>query len=59
MKLDRQTGGHAFSFDAGVCAKCGMFREHYEDNGKPRCAGVKPPQRANELGFVLPRAENE
>ncbi len=39
MALDRRAGGHAFGFDREVCVKCGMTREHFEDNGKPACKG--------------------
>jgi hypothetical protein len=55
MAFDRRAGGHAFSFDAGVCAKCEMTREYYEDNGKPRCTGRRAQssrQRDNESSFV-------
>jgi hypothetical protein len=33
MTFDRTSGGHAFDFSAGVCQRCRMTREHYEDNG--------------------------
>jgi hypothetical protein len=60
MTFNRQAGGHAFDVDRGVCAKCGMSREHYEDNAEPRCIGAKAPQlRANELEFILPVSEIE
>jgi hypothetical protein len=39
MAFDRQAGGHAFDFSREVCLKCGMTREHFEDNGKPACKG--------------------
>jgi len=54
MAFDRRAGNHAFSFDAGVCAKCEMTREYYEDNGKPRCTGraQSSRQRNNESSFV-------
>ena len=49
MVFDRSSGGHAFGVSTGVCAKCSMTREHYEDNGEPRCTGGKAPgQGANE-----------
>ena len=43
MAFDRRAGGHAFDFDREVCVKCGMTREHFEDNGKPQCKG-KPKE---------------
>ena len=47
MAFDRQAGGHAFDFNRGVCEKCGMTREQFEDNGEPRCKGrpSQPPPR--------------
>jgi hypothetical protein len=45
MASDRQSGGHYFDFSTELCVKCGMNREHYEDNGKPRCAGKMPGSR--------------
>ena len=46
MAFDRQAGGHYFDFSTLACVKCGMSREHYQDNGQPRCAGKKPEPRA-------------
>jgi len=58
MGFSLKAGDHAFDFSAGVCAKCGMTREHYEDNGEPRCTGaVQPRGRVNELGFILPEED--
>jgi len=45
MAFNRNAGGHAFDFSTGVCAKCDMTREHYEDNGQPACIGCKPAKR--------------
>jgi hypothetical protein len=45
MTFDRNAGGHAFGFTDDVCAKCGMTRPQFEDNGKPRCTGRKPDKR--------------
>ncbi len=45
MTFDRMSGGHAFDFSAGVCQRCGMTREHYQDNGKPPCTAKKPKTR--------------
>ena len=39
MALDRNAGGHAFDFDRDVCMKCGMTRQHFEDNDEPPCTG--------------------
>jgi hypothetical protein len=36
---DKPENGHIFDFDTDKCKKCGMTREHYEDNGKPACKG--------------------
>lgn len=41
MAFNRQEGGHAFDFDRGVCARCGITRERYEDSGKPKCTGKR------------------
>lgn len=60
MALDRRAGGHAFDFSTMACVRCGMPREHYDDNVEPRCTRVKPSRRqANEPGFVLLESENE
>jgi hypothetical protein len=48
MAFDRQGGGHNFDFSSEACTKCGMSREHYEDNGKPRCKGKPEPSRPKE-----------
>jgi hypothetical protein len=45
MSFDRRAGGHAFDFDAGVCARCGMTREHYQDHAQPPCPGTKIGER--------------
>jgi ribosomal protein L37E len=47
MVFDRRAGGHAFNFSSGVCAKCGMTREHFQDNDKPACKGKPsaPPDK--------------
>ena len=37
MRFDRQAKGHAFDFDRGVCVRCGMTREKYQDSGEPKC----------------------
>jgi hypothetical protein len=42
MVFDRNAKGHAFDFSRGVCVKCGMNREHYQDNGQPQCTGRMP-----------------
>lgn len=39
MPFDRQAGRHAFDLERGVCARCGMSREHFQDNGEPACSG--------------------
>ncbi len=36
--------GHAFDEIRGVCVKCGMAQEQYDDGGKPRCTGQMQPQ---------------
>jgi len=41
MAFDRQADGHEFDFKTGVCAKCGMTREAYEDKGHPPCEPKK------------------
>jgi hypothetical protein len=41
MAFDRQAGGHAFDFDRGVCVKCGMTREAYQDNGFSLCQTMR------------------
>jgi hypothetical protein len=48
MTFDRQSGGHAFDFDRGVCVRCGMTREQYEDSGEPRCKGKQSGHRQVE-----------
>jgi hypothetical protein len=45
MTFDRSSGGHAFDFSAGVCERCGMTREYFQDNGEPRCSGNKSEMR--------------
>jgi hypothetical protein len=45
MTFKRNAGGHAFDFSTGVCAKCDMTREDYQDKGQPACAGQKPAKR--------------
>jgi hypothetical protein len=39
MPFDRKAGGHAFDLERGVCARCGMSREHFQDNDEPACSG--------------------
>jgi hypothetical protein len=48
MAFDRLAGGHRFDFSRGVCQRCGMSREKFEDNGRPRCTG-KPPEEKIRL----------
>ena len=43
MVFNRTAGGHAFDFDRGVCLKCGITRERYEDSGEPRCSKEASP----------------
>jgi hypothetical protein len=45
MAFDRRAGGHSFDFSRDVCAKCGMTRELFEDNGKPPCQGKLEPKK--------------
>jgi hypothetical protein len=45
MPFNRNAGGHSFAFRDDVCAKCGMTRPHFEDNGEPPCPGRKPEAR--------------
>lgn len=45
MAFDRMAGNHRFGFSDGVCVKCGMTREYFEDHGKPACTGQKPEKR--------------
>lgn len=45
VAFNRNAGGHAFDFSAGVCAKCDMTREDYQDKGQPACTGRKPEKR--------------
>jgi hypothetical protein len=52
VAFDRRAGGHAFDFDREVCVKCGMSREHYQDNGKPPCKG-KPSSENAERGIMV------
>jgi len=50
MAFDRRAGGHAFDFNRDVCAKCGMTREQYEDNGNPPCKGKPADADAEKRG---------
>jgi hypothetical protein len=43
-----QLAGHIFDHITGVCAKCGMTRTQYDDNGEPRCPGP-PPEKHERL----------
>jgi hypothetical protein len=45
MAFKRDSGGHAFDFSTGVCAKCDMTREYFQDNKQPPCTGRKPDKR--------------
>lgn len=56
MAFKRDAGGHAFDFSTGVCAKCDMTRENYEDNGEPACTGRKPEKRE---AFRIPDDDGE
>jgi hypothetical protein len=51
MAINRRAGGHAFSFDGEVCAKCGMTTVQFEDTGKPRCPGRPTPLRRLSVRF--------
>jgi len=48
MPFDRRAGGHAFDFHRGVCVKCGMTREYYQDNGEPVCSGRAEASRRRQ-----------
>lgn len=39
QKTSKEENGHTFDFSTEKCTKCGMTKEHYEDNGKPLCKG--------------------
>ena len=41
---EQRQDGHNFSVKGDVCTWCEMSLEHYEDRGRPRCRGVRPPQ---------------
>jgi hypothetical protein len=45
MAFDRMAGGHRFDFSRGVCQRCGMSREKFEDHGRPRCTGKPPDEK--------------
>jgi hypothetical protein len=45
MAFDRMAGGHRFDFSRGVCVRCRMSREKFEDSGRPRCTGQPLPER--------------
>jgi hypothetical protein len=51
MAFDRTSGGHRFDFSSGVCHRCGMTREHYEDNGKPICRGKPADRRKRQFAI--------
>jgi hypothetical protein len=40
MTFKRNAQGHAFDFDRGVCGKCGMTREQFQDSDEPVCKGL-------------------
>jgi hypothetical protein len=48
MAFDRMAGGHRFDFSRGVCHRCEMTREYFEDNGRPPCTG-QPPEKKTRL----------
>jgi hypothetical protein len=48
MAFDRTAGGHHFDFSRGVCTRCEIFREKFEDNGRPPCTG-RPPDKRERL----------
>ncbi len=53
MPFNRQAGGHAFDFSTEKCVKCGMTREHFQDNGKPPCRGSPASGESKDAGIIL------
>jgi hypothetical protein len=45
VAFDRNAGGHGWDFSTGVCGKCDMTREYYQDHGKPVPTARKPEKR--------------
>jgi hypothetical protein len=56
VAFKRNAGGHAFDFSTGVCAKCDMTREDYQDKGQPACTGRKPDKRE---AFHVPDGDSD
>jgi hypothetical protein len=42
MPFNATAGGHRFDFISGLCMKCGMSREKFENEHWPRCSSSAP-----------------
>lgn len=47
IALDQTAGGHRFDA-SGICLRCEMTREYFQDSGEPRCVGY-PPFRKRQM----------
>ncbi len=45
MVFELIAGGHRFDFIRGVCMRCEMSREKFEDSGQPQCTGQSLDRR--------------
>jgi hypothetical protein len=50
--------GHNFEPDTGLCTRCGMTLQEYQDHGKPPCPGNKGERPAHSPGAV-PRGSGQ
>lgn len=49
IQFFRRAGGHRFNFSHGVCLRCGISREEFEDGGRPWCTGQRPTDDKEHL----------
>jgi hypothetical protein len=45
--FDRTAGDHRFDFGRDVCVVCGITRNEFEDEDRPRCTGQPYEQRSH------------
>jgi hypothetical protein len=45
MAFDQRAGGHRFTERGCKCIVCEMTWAKFEDGGRSRCTGQKPPER--------------
>jgi hypothetical protein len=57
--MPTKENGHIFDFDTDACTRCGMYKEAYEDGGKPRCTDrkIEPTDEGTGRHFTHPKPE--